>query len=401
MTFMDDLDASIVNVALPVINQELRTNMATAELIVSIYLVTICLLLLPFGKLGDMIGKVRVFEFGMFLFTCGSILSGLSRSINFLLVARLIQAVGAAMTMSTNNGIITETFPIELRGQALGWIGSFVALGMIAGPGIGGVLLAFLPWQSIFWINVPIGIVLMIVGWFILPSNVGIATKFNWRQFWPLVNLSIFKTIDFSVGLLTAMIIFITNNFYMVLTPFYLENTKLFSASITGLIMMLLPLVQSVIAPISGRLTDQHGPWKIAMVGLSIILLAQLGLTMLTVRSSVFEIGLVIGLLGLGNAVYQSPNNTMIMGAVQPNQLGAAGSINALARNLGMVIGNILATGLLFAIMSSLEHHSVTNYTGTGTQYFMIGQHWIYGFSIILVVGALLLSLKRSETIKH
>jgi len=161
-TFMSTLDGSIVNIALPVMSKSLAIPMNQAEWVVSIYLIIICALLLLFGKLGDSHGKIRIFKIGSVLFTVGSLLCGFNSGLVMLLAARSLQAVGAAMTMSANNGIITEVFPFNERGRALGMIGSFVALGSIAGPGIGGLILAHLSWGYIFWMNVPVGILAII-----------------------------------------------------------------------------------------------------------------------------------------------------------------------------------------------------------------------------------------------
>jgi len=171
-TFMSTLDGSIVNIALPVMSQDLKIPMNQAEWVVSVYLITICALLLLFGKLGDTRGKIRIFKIGSVMFTVGSLLCGFSVGLPFLLVARAIQAIGAAMTMATNSGIITEVFPFNERGRALGMIGSFVALGSIAGPGVGGIILAHLSWGYIFWINVPIGIMALFIGQRILPRDI-------------------------------------------------------------------------------------------------------------------------------------------------------------------------------------------------------------------------------------
>ncbi|GAW98906.1 major facilitator superfamily transporter [Secundilactobacillus mixtipabuli] len=158
-TFMSTLDASIVNIALPVISGDLNVPMNQAEWVVSIYLIVICSLLLLFGKLGDSIGKIRIFRIGTVLFVFGSLLAGSNGSFYLLLAARIVQALGASMTMANNNGIITEVFPFSERGRALGMIGSFVALGSIAGPGLGGIVLSHLSWGYIFWLNVPIGVI--------------------------------------------------------------------------------------------------------------------------------------------------------------------------------------------------------------------------------------------------
>jgi Arabinose efflux permease len=171
-TFMSTLDGSIVNIALPVMSKDLKIPMNQAEWVVSIYLIVICALLLLFGKLGDAYGKIKIFKIGSILFTIGSLLCGFNSGLFVLLAARVIQAIGAAMTMSTNNGIITEVFPFTERGRALGMIGSFVALGSIAGPGVGGLILAHLNWGYIFLINVPVGILAIILGAMILPKDI-------------------------------------------------------------------------------------------------------------------------------------------------------------------------------------------------------------------------------------
>ena len=169
---MSTLDGSIVNIALPVISKDLNIPMNQVEWVVSIYLMTACACLLVFGKLGDSIGKIKVFRLGMIIFTLGSFLCGFNHSLGLLLAARIIQAIGASMTMATNTGIITEVFPMSERGRALGSIGAFVSLGSIAGPGIGGVILGQLPWGYIFWINIPIGILTFILGTKVLPKDI-------------------------------------------------------------------------------------------------------------------------------------------------------------------------------------------------------------------------------------
>ncbi|KRN08495.1 major facilitator superfamily permease [Lacticaseibacillus paracasei subsp. tolerans DSM 20258] len=157
---MSTLDGSIVNIALPVMSRDLHIPMNQAEWVVSIYLMMICGLLLFFGRLGDSIGKIKVFRVGMVLFLIGSLFAGFNNSLALLLAARIVQATGASMTMANNNGIVTEIFPMNERGRALGLIGSFVSIGAIAGPGIGGLILGQLPWGDIFLINIPIGLVL-------------------------------------------------------------------------------------------------------------------------------------------------------------------------------------------------------------------------------------------------
>ncbi|MEG0123630.1 MFS transporter, partial [Enterococcus sp.] len=171
-TFMSTLDGSIVNIALPTISKDMQVPMNQSEWIVSIYLMIVCACLLLFGKIGDSWGKIKIYRIGTLIFVIGSLLCGFNHSLAFLLFARVIQALGAAMTMATNTGIITEVFPMNERGRALGMIGAFVSLGSIAGPGLGGLILAHFSWAYIFWINVPVGIITMVISEKFLPKDI-------------------------------------------------------------------------------------------------------------------------------------------------------------------------------------------------------------------------------------
>lgn len=168
MTFMACLDASIVTVALPVMQKELGVGLDRIQLVSSVYLLATCVAMLPFGRLGDVRGKVNVFQLGVIVFTGGSLLCGLSASLEVLILARFVQGIGCAAAMANNMGIITESFPARERGRAMGILATFVALGMMCGPVLGGVLVASFPWESIFLINLPIGVISFIVGLYTL-----------------------------------------------------------------------------------------------------------------------------------------------------------------------------------------------------------------------------------------
>lgn len=144
MTFMATLDGSIVNVALPVMAKELNVTMGGIEWVVTSYLVIICATILIFGRLGDLKGKVKIFKIGIVVFTLGSLLCGISLNLPMLIISRCIQTIGAAGAMATNQGIITQTFPTNERGKALGIVGTAVALGAMVGPALGGGILSIL-----------------------------------------------------------------------------------------------------------------------------------------------------------------------------------------------------------------------------------------------------------------
>lgn len=450
-TIMATLDGSIVNIALPVISHDLEIPMNQAEWVVSLYLIVICALLLFFGKLGDLIGKIKIFRIGTLFFVAGSFLAGIKGNFSLLLVARAIQAFGASMTMATNNGIITEIFPFSERGKALGMIGSFVALGSIAGPGVGGLILAHLTWGYIFWINVPIGVLTIILGAFILPADlnqkskqsldykgaltfavlmIGLFTaiflgqeigftsvlvivlfviaavslwlfiKIELVQTDPLISFAIFKNQQFSRSLLTGFLIFVTNFFFNVISPFYLENARGLSPRIAGYILMLFPLVQVVVAPLSGAISDRIGTKLLAIIGLCLILVSQLGYLLTNLQTPLWLFAANVGLVGLGNGIFQAPNNTTVMSSVSVKDLGIAGGINALARNLGMVIGISGATTVLFAAMSSHAGRQITTYPAKTPEIFIFGMHAVFLLAFVICLAGLLVACRRKGEMK-
>ena len=170
LTLMATLDSSIVNVALPQMSELLHVSSEAIAWVVTIYLLVVVGTILIFGRLGDIFGKTRIFLYGVLVFTAGSLLCGISHSFLQLIISRGIQALGAAAAMGTNQGIITQVFPANERGKALGISGTAVALGSMAGPPLGGFIHSF-AWEYIFLINVPIGILVYFLGMRILPRS--------------------------------------------------------------------------------------------------------------------------------------------------------------------------------------------------------------------------------------
>lgn len=441
-TFMSTLDGSIVNIALPTMIKEMHIPANQAEWIVSIYLMVVCSLLLLFGKIGDSYGKIKVFRIGTFIFVFGSFLCGLNLGLPFLLGARSLQALGASMTMSTNNGIITEIFPLSDRGKALGFIGSFVSLGSIAGPGIGGILLAHLGWSYIFWINVPIGLLTILLGKFVLPKDFSMdRMKIDYKGFLlftlfifsffaaifigqeigfgkpvilglfalalvsiaafirlelklpnPLLSLRLFKNMDFSVSLFTAFLIFVVMFFFNVIAPFYLQNARGLAPNTAGYILMVFPILQVFVAPIAGGVSDKIGPELLTLLGLLLMSAGQLGFVITQEHTPLWIFMIFIALMGIGNGMFQAPNNTIVMSTVEKQDLGIAGGLNALARNFGMVSGISLATTALFHRMSQVYGKHTTTYIDHRPDVFMSGMHYTFGIALALCAAALLLT---------
>jgi len=445
MTFMACLDGSIVNVALPKMAGKLSVSTESIAWVVTSYLIVIAASILIFGRLGDIKGKTRVFKWGVIGFTLGSLLCGLSNSFLILIIARVIQGVGAAGAMATNQGIIAQVFPKNERGKALGISGTFVALGTMVGPPLGGFIISVLSWKYIFLINVPIGIFTLIMGTRILPHSikntkekvdskgavlfsVAIVALFGSiiigedrgynqplillgfaiavvamaafifiekKMDVPLLQLKIFENTLFSLSIFCGFISFVAISCANIIQPFYLQNAIKYSPAVTGLIMMAYPLILSIVAPISGHMSDKIGSEFLTFMGL---LMTSLGLFLMSTLNEHPNLPILIvfiAIMSIGNGLFQSPNTSLIMSSVPHNRLGIAGSINALVRNLGMVFGISLATTLLYNRMSSKLGHHVVNYVNGRDDVFIYGMRWVYiTAAVICVAGALLTAFR-------
>jgi len=447
-TFMSALDGSIVNVALPKMATALNVTTSSIQLVATSYLIVIAGTVLIFGRLGDMLGKSKMFKFGLGLFTFGSLLCGITSSFPILILARVVQAVGAAGTMANNQGIITQTFPQNERGKALGFLGTSVALGSLVGPGLGGIIVGAFSWEFIFLINVPIGIIALFYANKLLPKGhktvkgkmdsigailfmfsivplfVALDEGLN-RGFTdpiillgfivaiisfiifilvekkrenPLLQLEIFSNKLFSLSIFCAFITFIAIFCNNIILPFYLQNVMNYTPQHTGLILMVYPLLLTVVAPLSGTLSDKIGSEVLTFIGLMLISLGLILMSTLNVDSTLLSMLIFIGIMSVGMGLFQSPNNSLIMSTVPKDKLGIAGSINALVRNLGMVCGIVLATTLLYSMMSSKIGQHVTDYVAGRSDAFIYGMKTVYiTAAIISLIGAVLTFLRLAS----
>lgn len=445
-TFMSCVDASSINVALPSMADELGVTMADIEWVVTAYTLVIICLILVFGKLGDTLGKDKVFKIGIVVFFAGAVLCFLAKSYGMLLLGRIVEGVGSAATMANSQGIIVQVFPVHERGKALGLSGSSVALGTMVGPSIGGFIVSAFHWNAIFALDLLIvffcfllcckflpdlsgekqdtridigGALLFMVmivcvygGVKLLQAGGGyylycllillVAIAFGalfiyWekKSSHPMLTLSMFRNKLFVVSIFCAMLMFFSISGHNFIQPFYLQKVQLLDAAHTGLLMMVYSVTMFVVAPFSGQLSDKIGSEFLCFVGLCIAAVALLVLSTLDVDSSlvVFLVGSMM--LSVGNAMFQSPNTSLIMSTVERSQTGVAGSINALARNLGNVFGISLSTVLLYHIMSGALGFTVMNFIEGEEQVFVTGMQWVYRFMAgISLLGAVLTGIR-------
>ena len=444
-TFINCMDMSSINVALPSIADELHVTMSGVEWVVTAYtLVIICFILL-FGKLGDTMGKDKIFKFGILVFLAGLCICFFAHTYTMLLIGRIVEGVGAAATSANSQGIIVQTFPAHERGKALGISGSSVALGTMVGPSIGGLIVQHFSWNMIFGMSIPLtvicfmlcvkylpdmssgrsekvdsgGVLLFMVmilcvygGVKLLQNGASyylycamllvIAVAFGavfvrWEQRHDnaMIHLDIFKNKLYTVSVFCAFISFLAISGHNFIQPFYLQKVQMLSAAQTGMLMMAYSITMFVVAPFSGQLSDKIGSEILCFIGLCTVSVALFVLSTLGIGSPlwIFLIGSIM--MSFGMAMFQSPNTSLIMSTVGPALTGIAGSINGLARNLGSVFGISLSTVLLYNIMSSQLGFNVTDFVEGQELAFVTGMQWVYRFmAVVSLIGAVLTGLR-------
>ena len=430
-TFISCVDASSVNVALPGMADELGVSMASIEWVVTAYTLVIICLILVFGKLGDTIGKDKVFKAGILGFLAGAVLCFSAQNYAMLIFGRVVEGIGSAATMANSQGLIVQVFPLQERGKALGLSGSTVALGTMVGPSLGGFIVSILNWNWIFAMDIPVALLSFLLCCRFLPKfedarqnrrvDVGGALLFmimilciytgvkllqagsawylhcvlllavafvvgrvfvRWenKSDHPLLSMDMFRNKLFVVSVFCAMLMFFSMSGIIFLQSFYLQKVQMLDAAHTGMLMMVSSITMFVVAPFSGQLSDKIGSELICFVGLCIATGALLIMSTLGVNSSllVYVAGAI--LLSMGNAMFQSPNTSLIMSNVGKHQTGIAGSINGLARNLGNVFGISLSTVFLYNIMSAKLGYPVMSFSPGEEEAFVAGMQWVCRF---------------------
>ena len=396
--FLGTIDGSIVNAALPTLETEFDTTFAAIQWVVLGYLLTLATLTLGIGRLGDMTGKRPIYTAGFALFTVASTLCGLAPGVGWLIGLRIVQGVGSAMIFALGFAILTEAFPPSERGRALGVGGSIVSIGVALGPALGGIIIDSLSWRWIFLVNLPVGLIgtwtahrfvpdvappggqrfdfvgagaffvallSMMLGLtlaqglgfdnrvvlaLIVVSVVGFTAfiAIERRVDQPMLDLSLFANRLLSVNLLTAWLSFVTIAGFLVLAPFYLQDVLGYDTRTMGLLLAATPISLGVVAPMSGALSDKIGPRPVLVVGLAVIAAGYAGLTSLSADTTWLEYVLLTLPVGIGMGIFQSPNNSAVMGSVPAHRLGVTSGMLTIARISGQIVG-VSALGTLWA----------------------------------------------------
>jgi EmrB/QacA subfamily drug resistance transporter len=407
---MATLDASIVNIGLPTILTSLHTDLVAIQWVVEAYLLAITVLLLPFGRLADIVGRKRVYTAGFVVFTIGSALCGLSRSVEELIAFRVLQAVGAAAITANGFAIVTSVFPPQMRGTALGINGTVVAAGFTLGPTIGGLLIDSLGWRWIFLVNLPIGVIGTLAAMVILQEELitgrrggagqhfdyagallstlaliallvalSLGPELGWwspiivmsavlfvlfsvafvvvegRVEQPLVDFTLFHRRTFTAGNVAGLLSFLAISANAFLMPLFLQLVLGYDPLRAGLLMTPTALVMSVVAPLSGWMSDRIGARILSSLGLTINCVAMLLLGTLTAQSGYTDVLRWLILLGIGQGLFQSPNNSSVMGDVPRERLGIGSGLLSMMRNVGNVVGVAVSASFLLSSLSAVR----------------------------------------------
>jgi EmrB/QacA subfamily drug resistance transporter len=397
-SLMATLDGSIVNIALPAIGTDFRIDLTTVEWVVVAYLLVVGSLLLPFGRLGEVLSFKRVYLVGFAIFTAASVCCGAAPNELTLIGFRAVQAVGAAMIMSMGPAIVARTFPATERGRALGLNAISVAIGLSLGPSVGGILTQQASWRAIFLINAPIGVLAIIWAARILPAEQGggqrrsfdipgallsgaalfslllalsdgqdwgwtspailgllaafvvLATGFVFverRAVAPLIDLALFKIRPFTAGLVSVVVAFAGLFTATFLLPFLLQQGRGFSPIEAGLLLTPVPITMALVAPFSGGLSDRLGPRLPASVGMVVMVLGLLSLAQLPVDFSLPDLIWRLVVLGLGQGLFMSPNSSAVLGSVPRMRVGTASGTLAQMRVNGQALGIALSAAIV------------------------------------------------------
>lgn len=404
-TIMGSLDGSILTVSLPTIARELHTGVGLMLWIMMGYTVVITALLLPFGRLADIHGRVRMYGLGYVVFTLSSALCGFAPSARLLLVGRLIQGVGAALLWSNSTAILTDAYPGEGRGYALG-INQVAALtGALGGLLLGGVITVTLGWRWIFFVNLPIGalgavwtftslreiattdagerfdltgmalfvaaIVLILLGltsviegssplfiWTLL--GVGAATlalfvRVELATAAPLIDFSLLRNRVFFLGNSALLLNSLARGALMFLLTFAFQGLDGNSPLVAGLKMLPLTISIMIVGPIAGRLSDRGGFRWLAAAGLWVTAVSLAMLARTPLDGGYLLMGLGLFLSGVGNGLFNSPNTSSVMGAVPPDRRGVVASTRSLLFNTGQLFSLALSFTILAAVMGQVN----------------------------------------------
>ena len=457
--FASAVDHGSVNVALPTIAGHFHTDFPTVQWVAIGYALTISALLLPMGRLSDLLGRKKVYIVGSLIFILGAVVAGSSSNLTALIAARVLEGCGAAMTQGIGMAIIVAAFPASERGKAIGLIITVVGTGSIAGPAVGGFLVDALGWRSVLFANVPLVLLGVAASMAILvesrdarTTQDGQESKFDWlgaalstgalvtlllaltnghRYGWtspimlvaflsflallvtfiwwelrttgPLLDLRLFQRNIFSLGVSAHFLTFLGSSAALFLTPFYLQQVLGYTPRETGLILVPNAACMALLGPLSGHFSDRYGWRRFTVGGLVLSASALFLLSRLTVSSSLAQVMPALMLQSSGMGIFYSPNSSSILSAVERETYGVILGFLNLIRNAANVTSVAMAAAIVTATMGAMGYEpsleAVRGGGGAGVSLaFTLGLRHAYLTMMGLLVVAMALSVLTAQT---
>ena len=454
-TFMTAVDHGSVLVALPTIESHFGTDLPTVQWVILGYALAISVLLLPVGRLGDIVGRKEVYISGFAVFVLAAAVAGFSPTLQVLIGAKVVQGIGSAMIQGNMMAIIISAFPDAERGKALGTHLSVVGTGVIAGPALGGLLVSALSWRAVFLVNVPVGLVVIAVaalilagrqtsrqnadgsrstfdlvgavlsglsllafllvisngdrvGWTSLGVLAGSASGvlllggFIWwelRTPSPMLDLRLFQRKLVSLGVAAGWLSFLGTSAARFMMPFYLQRVLEYSPRDIGLMMIPPALCMAIVGPFAGRLSDRYGWRRLTTTGLILSAAASFIMaTQLRPDSSAALVVAVLMLQSTGTGLFHSPNSSSIMSAVERSRYGVVSALTQLMRNSANLTSIALATTVVVLTMGSLGVEPRLDVVSPAVaDAFVTGLHRAFYLMGGLLVLGVVISLVRGE----
>lgn len=435
---MSTIDGRITALALPILQEEFSVSFAAIQWVTLAYMLSMTALVLTVSRIADVIGVRRIFIGSLSLFTIASACAAVPVSFFWLIAWRAAQGAGASAIVALSPAILTSAFPQSARGKAMGIVGTIVSVGTVAGPVLGGALLSIASWSWIFLVNLPIGIIALILSSRYLPDStrapeqafdflgaitIGVATTmllvgltlgqvlgftssislllliFGFSAFIyffynqsvisnGLINISIFKNTQFSVNLaLSSISLFVLSGFILVF-PFFIQEGLLMVPGQAGILLGVLSVSIGVVSPIAGILSDRLGAQPVVGLALIVILGAFIWLIEIGAKADQAVLSLAMALVGLGYGLFQAPNNSAMMGAVTSEQRAGASGTMALARMLSQTGG-----AAFFATLWSLALSVSSETRSSGIAGGEAGEAIAFRGAVFVMVLLLLISL--------
>ena len=452
--FMSVMGHGSVLIALPAIAKHFDASLTTVVWIAIGEALTISALLLPMGRLSDIVGRKQVFIVGYTVFLIASAAAGFSVTLSMLLMARVVQGVGEAMLQSNGQAMVLSVFPASERGKALGTQFSVVGTGSIVGMVAGGFLVSALGWQWVFWINVPVGMFALIAAVlvldksrFVLDRQGGQRPRFDWQGstlsaaalvtillaltfgnqvgwgsgpivgamagflilsagfiWWelrtpsPMLDLRLFKRKLVALGVTAGWLSFLGSSGVRFLMSLYLQSVLGYSARGAGLITLPSAVAMTIMGTISGRLSDRFGWLKFNVGGLA---LASLALFILWIKlTDNSPLGLIIPILVLqsvGSGLFGSPNNSSILSAVERSKYGIVSALTSLTRNSANIASTAIATAIVVTTMGSLGAEPSLDAVASAPGAFVVGVKRAFLVGAIMLLAGMVISILKGD----